>query len=128
MNPISYKMMKAFSQHHWLGNVRELENVIQRFVVLGDEGTIIEELDSVIKQNSGLKKKETAENTKTWPSLKKVHQEAALKAESEMILKALEITNWNRKKAAQKLNVSYKTLLNKIKEFDLDNRFVPPRL
>ena len=128
MNPISYKMMKAFSLHHWLGNIRELENVIQRFVVLGDEGQIIEELDSVVKQNAGLKKKEAAENIKTWPSLKKVHQEASTKAESEMILKALEITNWNRKKAANRLNVSYKTLLNKIKEFGIDDRFVPPRL
>jgi transcriptional regulator with PAS, ATPase and Fis domain len=128
MTPISYKMMKAFSHHHWLGNIRELENVIQRFVVLGDEEPIIEELDSIIKQNGGLKKKEPAENIKTWPSLKKVHQEAALKAESEMILKALEITNWNRKKAAHRLNVSYKTLLNKIKEFGIDHRFVPPRL
>jgi DNA-binding NtrC family response regulator len=128
MNPISYKMMKAISHHQWLGNIRELENVIQRFVVLGDEEPIIEELDTVTKQNSSPKKKETAENIKTWPSLKKVHQEAALKAESEMILKALEMTNWNRKKAAHKLNVSYKTLLNKIKEFDLDHRFVPPRM
>ncbi len=69
-----------------------------------------------------------APNKKNCPSLKKVHQEAALKAESEMILKALEMTNWNRKKAAHILNVSYKTLLNKIKECDLDKRFIPPRL
>ncbi|NWG02980.1 MAG: sigma 54-interacting transcriptional regulator [Syntrophaceae bacterium] len=128
IHPISYKMMKAFSQHHWSGNVRELENVIQRFVVLGDEDLIIEELGSGIKPTISQEKKGTAEQIKTWPSLKKVHQEASIRAESEMILKALEITNWNRKKAAQKLNVSYKTLLNKIKEFGLDHRFVHPRL
>ena len=45
-----------------------------------------------------------------------------------MILEALEMTNWNRKKAANILNVSYKTLLYKIKEYDLDKRFIPPRL
>lgn len=128
INPISYRLMKSLSNHHWFGNVRELENVIQRFVVLGDEELIIEELDSAIKKNVAPEKKGTAENMKTWPSLKKVHQEASIRAESEMILKALEITNWNRKKAAQKLNVSYKTLLNKIKEFGLDHRFVHPRL
>jgi transcriptional regulator with PAS, ATPase and Fis domain len=128
VDPISDKMMRFFSQHYWLGNIRELENVIQRYIVLGDEETIIEELDSVIKQNAVLEKKETAPNKKNYPSLKKVHQEAALKAESEMILKALGMTNWNRKKAAHILNVSYKTLLNKIKECDLDKRFIPQRL
>ena len=128
VHPMSDKMMRFFSQHHWLGNIRELENVIQRYIVLGDEETIIEELDSVIKQNAVLEKKETAPIKKNYPSLKKVHQEAALKAESEMILKALEMTNWNRKKAAHILNVSYKTLLNKIKECDLDKRFIPQRL
>ena len=39
--------MKAFLKHHWLGNVRELENVIQRLVVLGNEKAIIEELTPV---------------------------------------------------------------------------------
>jgi transcriptional regulator with GAF, ATPase, and Fis domain len=128
VHPISDKMVRFLSQHHWLGNIRELENVIQRYIVLGDEKTIIEELDSVTKQNAVPEKKETVPNNKNYPSLKKVHQEAALKAESEMILKALEMTNWNRKKAAHILNVSYKTLLNKIKECDLDKRFIPQRL
>jgi len=128
VHPISDKMMEFFSQHHWLGNIRELENVIQRYIVLGDEKIIIEELDSTIMKSAVLEKKETAPNEKNWPSLKKVHQEAVLKAESEMILKALEMTSWNRKKAAHILDVSYKTLLNKIKECDLDKRFIPPRL
>jgi len=128
VHPISDKMMEFFSRHHWLGNIRELENVIQRYIVLGDEKIIIEELDSTNMKNAVLEKKETAPNKKNWPSLKKVHQEAVLKAESEMILKALEKTNWNRKKAAHILNVSYKTLLNKIKECDLDKRLIPPRL
>jgi DNA-binding NtrC family response regulator len=62
---------------------------------------------------------------KVWPSLKEVHQEALKKAECETILKALEMTNWNRKKAADILNVSYKALLYKIKETGLGKRFVP---
>src|SRR4030065_835122 len=126
VTPLSDKMMKAFSQHYWLGNIRELENVIQRYIVLGDEKVIIEELDSTIMKNAVLKEKETAPNNKNWTSLKKVHQEAVLKVESEMILKTLEITSWNRKRAAHILNVSYKTLLNKIKECDLDKGFIPP--
>ncbi len=118
--------MKAFSEHHWVGNVREMENVIQRLVVLGNEETIVEELTSVAKEDPvAEKKKKIAPAKKIWPSLREVHQEAIKKAESEMILKALEMTNWNRKKAADKLNISYKALLYKIKETSLDKRFNP---
>jgi DNA-binding NtrC family response regulator len=124
--PLSDKTMKAFSEHPWVGNVRELENVIQRLVVLGNEETIVEELTPVSKEDPlPEKKKKLPPLQKTWPSLKEVHQEAIKKAESEMILKALEMTNWNRKKAADKLNISYKALLYKIKETNLDKRFIP---
>ncbi len=123
---LSDKMMKAFSQHHWLGNVRELENVIQRLVVLGNEKAIIEELTLVTKGDSITEsKKKMVPAKKGWPSLKEVHQEAIRKAESEIILKALEMTNWNRKKAADILNISYKALLYKIKETGLNKRFIP---
>lgn len=127
ISPISDRMMKVYSEYHWPGNVRELENVIQRLVVLGDENPILEELSSLIRQDVSSREDLAAPSKKTWPSLKKVHHEAALKAESEVIIKALEMTNWNRKKAANYLNISYKTLLNKIKECGLDKRLVPPR-
>jgi transcriptional regulator with GAF, ATPase, and Fis domain len=124
--PLSDKTMKAFSEHHWVGNVREMENVIQRLVVLGNEETIVEELTPVTKEEAiPEKRKKIVPAKKIWPSLKEVHQEAIKKAESEMILKALEMTNWNRKKAADKLNISYKALLYKIKETSLDRRFDP---
>jgi two-component system response regulator AtoC len=124
--PLSEKMINALSQHRWSGNVRELENVIQRFIVLGNEKAIIEELTPVVQEDSipGNNKKIVPEK-KVWPSLKEVHQEALKKAECETILKALEMTNWNRKKAADILNVSYKALLYKIKETGLGKRFVP---
>ncbi len=123
---LSQKTMQAFSDYHWVGNVREMENVIQRLVVLGNEETIVEELTPVTKEDPiPEKKKKMVPAKKIWPSLKEVHQEAIKKAETEMILKALEMTNWNRKKAADKLNISYKALLYKIKETSLDKRFNP---
>jgi two-component system response regulator AtoC len=126
VTPLSDKMMKAFLQHYWLGNVRELENVIQRLVVLGNEKAIIEELTPVPREDSiPENNKKTVPEKKVWPSLKEVHQEASKKAESEIMLKALEMTNWNRKKAADILNISYKALLYKIKETGLDKRFIP---
>jgi two-component system, NtrC family, response regulator AtoC len=124
-SPLSDETMKAFSEHPWVGNVRELENVIQRLVVLGNEEAIIEELTPVTKEDPIPEKKKMVPAKKVWPSLKEVHQEAIKKAESEMILKALEMTNWNRKKTADILNISYKALLYKIKETSLDKRFVP---
>ncbi len=123
--PLSEKMRKALSEHRWLGNVRELENVIQRFVVLGNEEAIVEELTPVIQEDPAPEKNEKIGTTKKgWPTLKEVHQEALKKAESEAILKALEMTNWNRKKAADILKISYKALLYKIKETGLDKRFI----
>ena len=133
--PLSDKIIKVFSEYHWSGNVREMENVIQRFVVLRDEKAIIEELTPLMKQDTASESSRTdpeedrtSLNENRWPSLKQVNQEATLKAQSEMILRALEMNNWNRKKAANSLNVSYKTLLNKIKEYSLDKRFIHPRL
>ncbi len=123
--PLSEKMIEALSQHRWLGNVRELENVIQRFVILGNEEAIIEELTPLIQEEPAPEKnRKTVPAKRAWPSLKEVHQEALKKAECETILKALEMTNWNRKKAADILNISYKALLYKIKETGLDRRFI----
>jgi transcriptional regulator with PAS, ATPase and Fis domain len=119
VSPLSDKIMKAFLRHHWLGNVRELENVIQRLVVLGDERAIIEELALAPEKDSDNGKKKKVSN-KAWVSLKVVQKKAVKRAEAEMILKALEMTNWNRKKAATILNISYKAFLYKIKECGLD--------
>ncbi len=126
LSPISENMMKIFLQYHWPGNVRELENVIQRIVVLGGEKTIIDELVPVIKRDSPseLESKRVILNRKHWPSLKEVHREAMIRAEAELISKALKMTNWNRKKAAELLNISYKALLYKIKECGLDSKFL----
>jgi transcriptional regulator with PAS, ATPase and Fis domain len=59
------------------------------------------------------------ENPLIKSSLKEVHKEAVRKAEREFIYRALEQTNWNRKKAAEILSISYKSLLYKIKEGNL---------
>ena len=114
-------MMRALIAHHWSGNVRELQNVIQRYLVLGNEEEILTELGGVGKKDntpSGDGEGETA-LLSHQPSLKEVHKDAARKAEAKIILKALEMTHYNRKKAAQVLNISYKSLLYKIKECGL---------
>jgi two-component system response regulator AtoC len=108
--------MDAFLGHDWLGNVRELENLIQRFVVLQNEEEILKELSSLPKENKGPEKREPEDEKGRKSSLKEIHKSAVREVEKELICKALKGTNWNRKKAADLLNISYKSLLNKIKE------------
>jgi two-component system response regulator AtoC len=120
-HPLSDQMMKVFLEHQWLGNVRELENVVQRIIVLGNENVIIDELFSAGKKEAA-QVLDISNSQKKWPSLKEVHREAIMKAESDVIRKALEMTNWNRKKAAGLLNISYKALLYKIKECGIDKQ------
>jgi two-component system, NtrC family, response regulator AtoC len=116
VKPLSPQMIKAFLNHHWLGNVRQLENMIQRFVVLGDKEVILNELTSSIeKEPAKIIEEKNQNNNRACLSLKEVHREAIIKAETEVIRRALELTNWNRKKAANVLNISYKALLYKIK-------------
>jgi len=121
VSPPSRKLMKMFMSHQWPGNIRELENMVKRFVVLGDEAAIIEELSSEIKGKKFLQKSTTQPQGPFPPilPLKEVSRRAAMQAERETILKALEQTNWNRKMAAKLLNISYKTILYKIKQYGL---------
>jgi transcriptional regulator with PAS, ATPase and Fis domain len=122
VNLIPDALMKAFLDHNWLGNIRELENVLQRFVVLGNEEEIISELGQAFKKDLGKEKKDENLLKIGQPSLKEVHREAVRKAEKDLISKALERSNWNSKKAANMLNISYKSLLNKIKEYGMNRR------
>jgi len=120
--------------YHWPGNVRELENVIRRAIVVGDWNFVFDELNLV----SALPTSEESASPITdsplpdWPddrmkksledndfSLRKITKAYVSEAERQMILKALRETEWNRKKAAKQLGVSYKTLLNRIEEFGL---------
>jgi DNA-binding NtrC family response regulator len=118
--------MKACMAHNWSGNIRELQNVLQRYVVLGNEEEIIGDLGDQAKKGN-LLPEEAEENPllSKQPSLKQIHKDAARRAESKIILKALEMTHYNRKKAAQLLNISYKSLLYKIKECGIQKQLRP---
>jgi transcriptional regulator with PAS, ATPase and Fis domain len=125
VHPLSSKILRIFNKHHWQGNVRELENVVQRYVILENEKMIMDELTYGIIENATIEKEKSIVHSKAWPSLKDAYREATIKAESESILKALQITSWNRKRAAQLLNISYKALLYKIKDSGLDKLILP---
>jgi two-component system response regulator AtoC len=117
----SQKLMRVFMRHRWPGNVRELENMIHRLVVLGDEAAIIEELGSEAKRKRVPPKSKLQLQNSLPPilPLKEVSRRAAMQAEREAILKVLGQTNWHRRRAAKLLNISYKAILYKIKQYGL---------
>ena len=96
----------------WPGNARELENVIERALVLADDAIKPEHL------GISLETAITAVHEVSY-TLPQIATLAARKAEIEMIAKALEQTGGNKSKAAEILGVSYKTLLNKVREYHL---------
>jgi transcriptional regulator with PAS, ATPase and Fis domain len=116
---LSDNALNTLLQYNWPGNIRELENMIQRFLVLGNEGAMIGDLPMSIPPPTAQVTKRPS-SFKIWPSLKEVNRRAVQKVESETIKKVLEQTCWNRKKAALLLNINYKTLLYKMKEVQIN--------
>ena len=158
LKPISEHLRQLFMQYDWPGNIRELENMIKRIVILQDEHLVIREiernmqratvaaaapaaayaaaaaypvgasggggvpaayspvppaLEPEVEEGAG---EEAEAPEEGGGSLASVAKAAAMKAERAAIEQTLRQVHWNRRKAAQILGVSYKTLLNKIKE------------
>jgi len=111
---LSDKDLEFLASHDWPGNVRELENLARRMVVLGGSERAIEELSEMPKLE--LSRREEPRSF----SLKAAARTASRQAERDLIAKALERTHWNRKRAAQELQISYKSLLYKIKQTGLE--------
>jgi two-component system response regulator AtoC len=157
--PISEELRHLFQQYDWQGNIRELENMIKRVVILQDEQLVVREIERHMQRvaaaavaapalapaamaaaavavampagigslpgsvpfSIGEPEPPEAEPGESVPdeaggSLASVAKAAAIKAERAAIEHTLRQVHWNRRKAAQILGVSYKTLLNKIKE------------
>jgi transcriptional regulator with PAS, ATPase and Fis domain len=114
--PISSALLKALTNHSWPGNLRELENTIKRYLVLADELAIIDELSP--RQSTG-SVASGGEDTDSGGGLKYMVRNLKGSAESAAIAQKLEDTGWNRKAAANDLQISYKALLYKIKQYNL---------
>jgi len=102
-------------QNDWPGNVRELENFIRRFLVLPDLETISDQVTGPSLNGSS---KSVVNPQYSQYSLLNVGAEAADLAERILVEQTLLETNGNRKKAAQRLNICYKALLNKLHRWE----------
>lgn len=116
VRPLSAGLMRALREYNWPGNIRELENLMKRYVILGSEDTISSELTQRETERPFLLPDVTAEGS---ISLKKLTRQATQELEQKIIVRVLEAHNWNRKRAARALNISYRALLYKIRQAGL---------
>jgi len=146
----AHDTLQLFAEYDWPGNVRELENLIKRAVILGSDESIRRDLADAIAGRRqiaspipALQPRVPAAQSAVAPaapapappvvatpvpaftatatgSLKDIARNAAREAERELIHRTLQQTRWNRREAAEILGVSYKALLYKIKESELD--------
>jgi two-component system response regulator AtoC len=156
---LSETLAGLFQTYEWPGNIRELENMIKRIVILQDESLVVREMTRVGRPQpafAGVGVGAVAGATAAAPAaapraplpeadepdaadddlliaddtaapatgskLADVAKSASLKAERALIEETLNTVHWNRRRAAEQLGVSYKTLLNKIKECGISRK------
>jgi transcriptional regulator with PAS, ATPase and Fis domain len=115
--PLSHAALNLLIRHSWPGNIRELENLIERYVILGSEEAISTELLNW----------EHAQAVPEIPlegqiHLKKITRQAVHDLERKIILSVLEANRWNRKRTASALRISYRALLYKIRRAGLPRK------
>lgn len=106
LSPATHKL---FVEHSWPGNLPELEAAVRAIVAVGNESVAMGGLRSLLTRGDN---RSNGEKT----SLKEASRAASREAERELILKVLTRTRWNRRRAAQELQISYKALLYKLKQ------------
>jgi DNA-binding NtrC family response regulator len=118
--PLTPDLLQACQNHPWPGNLRELGNFVKRYLVLGDEKLAIHELQPH-SGTSGAQFDPAPPRSapEAQGGLKGLARSAKDEAEAEAIAKALDETNWNRKQAAALLQISYKALLYKIRQYGI---------
>jgi DNA-binding NtrC family response regulator len=156
---LSEELQQLFQTYEWPGNIRELENMIKRIVILQDEQLVVREMTRTVRPmpayasagaTAGLPGRgsspaavadepedpsdlaDTADDDEVaevpvamapaGSRLADVAKAAAMKAERSIIEDTLQQVHWNRRRAAEQLGVSYKTLLNKIKECGISRK------
>jgi DNA-binding NtrC family response regulator len=131
---LSERAKAAFLKYEWPGNIRELEAVVKRTVLSGENATFLKNVlpkeahvdvgqsgmwfESLRFIEETIRRKEYLNHTGKMP-MKKICGEFMVEVEKKVMRRALASTNWNRKKAASILNISYKSMLNKIKLYGL---------
>ena len=118
----SQSLIAACMEYSWPGNIRELQSFTQRFLIEGDEERSINELRGVGRVMTGHPVAADSPEEASLTDLKKIARQVKSSAEKPAIEKILQETRFNRKAAARRLKISYKGLLRKLREYDLDGK------
>lgn len=115
--PISESCLLLMSTHPWTGNIRELENLTKRYVVVGTEDAILSEIGhrGMVTGYSGI-------DPDSSISLAQLTRTAVREMEGRIIRNSLQANQWNRKRTARALKISYRSLLYKLKKAGIQNR------
>lgn len=117
VEPFSPEMIDYLQNLMWPGNIRELSNVVARYVLMGPESMIYPEHAPATN-----KKRFAIDQNGTQVTLKRMAKDAIKEVERSVILEALRANQWNRRKTAQELKISYRTLIYKIQDAGLVSR------
>lgn len=114
--PLAPSLLKQLQSFHWPGNIRQLENLVKRYVILDSPSVFESEISQPAPPSSEFEFDFDITGDQT---LKEATRRAVHKIERIAIIKALQANNWNRKVTAHKLGISYRALLYKIKEIEM---------
>ena len=109
--PIGPATLKSLEEFSWPGNIRQLENLIRRYVILGSESAIHDALSAAVVSTPA----QTSSDDGRL-SLKRITKQASRELERKIILRVLAENGWNRRQTARVLEISYRALLYKMKD------------
>lgn len=112
---LSQHAMAQMQSYHWPGNIRQLENLMKRYVIVGSEEVITSELST--REERSIFDSNIQLDGPVY--LKKITRQAVRELEAKIILRVLEANHWNRKQAARALRISYRALLYKMQNSGL---------
>ena len=112
--PLSREVVRMMQRYKWPGNIRQLENMIRSYVLIGDEEALAAELVPMVATGN-MPEIDLAKPV----SLKQITKAATRGLERDIILKVLQANGWSRRKTAQWLSISYRSLLYKLQESDV---------
>jgi two-component system response regulator AtoC len=115
--PLSREITNLMQRYNWPGNIRQLENMIRSYVLIGNEEDLAAELVPTVP--AGIIPEIDLANP---VSLKEITKAATHELEREIILKVLRANDWSRRRTAKWLNISYRSLLYKLQESKVNER------
>jgi two-component system response regulator AtoC len=112
--PLSRDMERLMQRYNWPGNIRQLENMIRSYILIGSEEALAADLAPPLPASPA--RLNTEIDLSSPVSLKEIAKAATQDLERQIILKVLEANGWSRRKTAKWLNISYRSLLYKLQD------------